>query len=159
GQHTGAAVVEINLECFWRHEASVAHDQLGASRLVIVQVRVDLALNHIALAFDDGRHVGGDWTGHHAEARALTRQVCDPGAPDLVLPRQAGDVWTRAGDPGALDDGGPPSRLRHVPSQQLAALAATEDQDVELFRSRHDRLRVAALPLRGVGDYTPCSWT
>jgi hypothetical protein len=48
------------------------------------------------------------------------------GAPDLVLPRHAGDVGTGTADPAPI---GP----RHVPSQQLAAGAAADNQDLEPF--------------------------
>jgi hypothetical protein len=41
----------------------------------------------------------------------------DPGAPNLVLARQASDVGTGTADPPTLDDGGPPPRLREMPSQ------------------------------------------
>jgi hypothetical protein len=43
-----------------------------------------------------------------------------------------------AADPATLDNGSSLPRLRHMPGQQLAALTAAEDQDVELFRMRHD---------------------
>src|SRR5262249_54712391 len=36
-----------------------------------------------------------------------------------------------------LDDGSPPPRLRHVPSQQLATFATAKDQDIKLFRLGH----------------------
>src|SRR5262249_13828264 len=55
------------------YEVSVSHDQLGAGRLVIVQMRLDFALDHVALTLDDGRHVGGDRAGYHAEASTLAR--------------------------------------------------------------------------------------
>src|SRR5215471_14971407 len=73
----------------------------------------------------------------------------DPRAPNLVLAGQAGDVRAGAADPTALDDGSPPPRLRHVPSQQLAALSAAKDQHVKLFRSRHE-----LPPLAGAGNGT-----
>jgi len=137
GQHARGPVTEMHFQGLRRHKAPVAHDQLGTGRLVIVQVRLDLALDHVTLALEDGRHVGCDGTGHHAELRAVTRQMADLRAPDLVLARQAGDVGTRPADPAPLDDGGPPSRLRHMPRQQLPALSAAQDEDVKLFWLRH----------------------
>src|SRR5262245_11578185 len=74
-------------------------------------------VDHLALALADRRHVGRDGAGYHAEVRALARQMRDPRAPNLVLAGQAGDVGAGAADPPALDDGSPPPRLRHVPSQ------------------------------------------
>jgi hypothetical protein len=76
-------------------------------------------------------------TWHGAELRGCARQMRDPCAPNLVLAGQAGDVGAGAADPPALDHGSAPPRLRHVPSQQLAALSAPKDQDFKLFRLRH----------------------
>ena len=64
--------------------------------------------------------------------------MSEPGAPNLVLAGQTRDVGTGTPDPTALDDGSSPPRLRHVPSQQLAALSAAEYQSVERFRLRHN---------------------
>jgi len=70
--------------------------------------------------------------------RTVTRQMRDLRAPNLVLAGQTGDVGAGAADPATLDDGSPPPLLRQMPSQQLAALAAAQDQDIKLFRLRHD---------------------
>jgi hypothetical protein len=110
---------------------------ISARRAVIVQMGCDLALDHVALALHNGRHVDRDGTHHDAELRAVPRQMRDFRAPDLVLARQAGDVGAGATDPAALDDGNPSPRLRHVPCEQLATLAAAQDEDVKLFRLRH----------------------
>src|SRR5262249_35282639 len=112
-------------------------DQLGAGHLVVLQMQIDLAVDHLALALADRRHVGRDGAGYHAEVRALARQMRDPRAPNLVLAGQAGDVGAGAADPPALDDGSPPPRLRHVPSQCLAALSAARVRRLYLLRSRH----------------------
>ncbi len=138
GQHARSAVVEMHLARLRRHKAPVAHDQLGTRRLVVATMRVDLPLDHVAFAFDDNAHVNRDRAGHDAESCAMACEMRDLGAPDLVLARQAGDVGTGAADPATLDHGSPPSRFRHVPGQQLAALAAAQHQDVELFRLRHN---------------------
>src|SRR5215468_7040184 len=44
---------------------------------------------------------------------------------------------TGPGAQPALDDGGPSPRSRHVPSQELATLAAAEDQDFKPLRLSH----------------------
>jgi hypothetical protein len=78
----------------------------------------NLPLDHIALALANLRHVGGDGAGdHRAELLGVLRQMRDPRAPDLILAGQAGDVGTGPADPPALDDGSPPPRSGHVPSQ------------------------------------------
>src|SRR5262249_48662440 len=96
GQYARAAIIEMYLERFRRHKAPVTHDQLGAGRLVIVQMRSDLAADHVALALNNARHVGRDRTGHHAELRTVTRQMRDLRAPNLVLAGQTGDVGAGA---------------------------------------------------------------
>src|SRR5262249_35480983 len=58
GEYARATVIEMLLERFRRHKAPVTHDQLRAGRLEIVQMRSDLAADHVALALDDARHVG-----------------------------------------------------------------------------------------------------
>ena len=94
----------------------------------------NLALDHVALALANLRHVGRDRTGdHRAELRGVLRQMRDPRAPNLILAGQASNVGTGAPDPPALDDGSPPPRSRQMPSQQLAAKSAAEDQCVKVF--------------------------
>src|SRR6266568_58553 len=92
----------MHLERFRRHKAPVTHDQLGAGRLVIVQMRSDLAADHVALALNNAPHVGRDRTGHHTELRTVTRQMRDLRAPNLVLAGQTGDVGAGAADPATL---------------------------------------------------------
>src|SRR5262249_32824382 len=99
GEYARPAIIESHLQRVRRHEAPVTNDQLGTGRLVIVQMRSDLAADHVALALNYGRHVGGHGTGHHAELRTVTRQMSDLRAPNLVLAGQAGDVGAGAADP------------------------------------------------------------
>ena len=116
-QHPRAAVIQPHLERFRRHKAPAPHDQFGAACLVVLQMQGDLAVDHVALALANFRHVGRDGPGHRAELCCVMRQMRDPGAPNLILAGQAGDVGTGAADPPALDDGGPSPRSRHMPSQ------------------------------------------
>jgi hypothetical protein len=71
----------------------------------------------------------------------VLREVRHPRTPNLGLAGHAGDVGTGAADPAALHKGGPPPRLRQMPSDQLASLSAPEDQYIKLFDLRHDFLR------------------
>src|SRR5215472_11201895 len=97
-------------------------------------MQFDFAVDHIALALAHLCHVGRDWPGdHRAELGCVMRLMCDPGAPNLVLARQASDVRTRTADPPALDDGSPTPRLRQMPGQQLAAKSTAQDQDFNPF--------------------------
>ena len=61
---------------------------------------------------------------------------------NLGLAGHAGDGGAGAGNPPALHKRRPPSRLRQMPSYQLASLSASEDQNVKVFELRHDLLRV-----------------
>jgi len=72
-------------------------------------MRRDFAVDHVALALANGRHIGGDVAGYDAEARALARQMRDPCAPNFVFAGETGDVGTGAADPLTLDHGRPPA--------------------------------------------------
>src|SRR5262249_59923175 len=115
GYSARPTIIEMHLERFRRLKAPVTHDQLGAGRLVIVQMRRDLAADHVALALNNARHIGRDGTGHHPELRTVTRQMRDLRAPNLVLAGQTGDVGAGAADPATFDDGGPPPPFRQMP--------------------------------------------
>src|SRR5258708_4958212 len=100
-------------------------------------MRGNRALNHVALALANRRHVDRDGTGFHAELRGVVHQMRDLGTPNLVLAGQAGDVGTGAADPAAFHDGSPPPRPCQVPGEELAPLSAAKNEDVEAFRCRH----------------------
>src|SRR5260370_31016177 len=68
------------------------------------------------------------------------REIGDPGAPNLVLAGHAGDVGTGTPDPTTFDNRGAPSRSRHIPCQQFAALAAAKNHNLKSFQFRHDFL-------------------
>ena len=76
-QHARPAVIEAHLERLRRHKTPCPHDQFGAARLVVLQVRGNLALDHVALALADRRHVDGDGTDHRAELRGVAHQMRD----------------------------------------------------------------------------------
>ena len=152
-QHARAAIIQANLQRLWRHKAPIPNDQFGAGRSEVLQMQIDLATDHSALAAQNSRHIGRDGTGCHAELRAVLREVRHPRTPDLGLAGHAGDVGTGAADPAALHESGPPPCVRQMPSDQLASLSAPEDQYIKLFDLRHDFLR--ALPDLVVGVCLP----
>ena len=118
GQGARPAVIQVHFERFRRNKAPGPHDQFGAACFVVVQMQFDFAVDHVALSLAHLCHVGRDRPGdHRAELGCVMRLMRDPGAPNLVLARQASDVGTGTADPPALDDGGPPPRLRQMPSQ------------------------------------------
>src|SRR5882762_2808681 len=116
-QYACPALIQAHLERFGCHETPSPHDQFGAGRLVLLQMEINFAINHVALALANLCHVGRDRTGHRAELPSAMRQMCDPRAPNLILAGQAGDVGAGAPNPPALHDGSPPPRSRHMPSQ------------------------------------------
>src|SRR5690349_23411153 len=126
-QHPRAAVVQLDLERLRGHEPTRAHDQLGAARLVVLQVRSDLTVDHGALPVTDRGHVDLDTPRLRTVLGAMAHERYDLGALDLVLAGHAVDVGARAPDPSSLHDGGPPPRLPHVPRQELAARATAKN--------------------------------
>jgi hypothetical protein len=58
-------------------------------------------------------------------------------APQFVLGGEARDGWTRAADPPALDDRNPLAGSAEMPGEELSALTAAENHDVEMFRTSH----------------------
>jgi len=57
-EHSRPAIVQANLQCFRRHKAPVPNDQLGAGRSEVLQMQIDLAPDHVALALQNSSHVG-----------------------------------------------------------------------------------------------------
>ena len=135
----------LHLEGFRRDEMPRAHDQLGATRLVVLQVHGDQPLDHVALALPHARHLDRPWTGHHPELGRVAHQIGDFGAPDLVFARETVDVRARAADPLAFHDGRPMPGVGHVPRQIFAPLATAEDENVNPFRLSHDHLLAGAV--------------
>ena len=138
GEQAGAAIVQGDLDGLRADEAAAAHDEFGAAALVGAQVEFDLAIDHVLLAAAHLAHVGLDRVRHRAELRGVPDEMGDPRAPEFVLGRQAGDGGARAADPAALDDGNLFAGTAQMPGELLSALAAAEDDDVEVFGLRHD---------------------
>ena len=102
-QLTGASVVQTYFKGFRRDKMSGANDELGAARLVDLQVLGNLTLDHLALAPANHCHIDGDGIGHGAVFAGLARDGRNLRACNLVLGRHAGGVGTGAADPSPLD--------------------------------------------------------
>src|SRR5262249_2368435 len=76
---------------------------------------------------------------------SVAHQIRDLRAPNLILTGQGVDVGTGAPDIPALHDGSPSPGSRHLPSQELATLAAAEDQDFKPFWLSHALLCLCRL--------------
>ena len=146
--------VQLDLERLRGHEPAGAHDQLGAARLVVVQMRGDLVVDHAALPAANRRHVDLDSPRLRAVLGAVANQRCDLGALDLVLAGQAVDVGTGATNPSSFHDGRPSPRSRHVPRQELATRATAKNQDFNSFRLRHGFLRGDMVSFAILGRYS-----
>src|SRR5882724_6785158 len=72
-QHACPAIIEAYLERFRCHKTPSPQDQFGSACLVVLQMRGNLAVDHVALALANRRHVDGNGTGHRAELRAVAR--------------------------------------------------------------------------------------
>ena len=103
----------------------------------LLAVDRDHAVDHLAFALADTLHVHRRALDSHAVRRGPTDQVRDLGASDHVLAWQAGDVWTRASNQGALDHDDGPALLRQVPCEILARLTAAEDGVLDVYGLIH----------------------
>ena len=63
-QHACPSAVQDDFEGFGRYEAPAAHDQFSTALLVLLQVRRNLTLHHLALAPTNRCHIDGDGPGH-----------------------------------------------------------------------------------------------
>src|ERR1700730_9967031 len=88
-QYACPAVIQAHLERFRCHKTPSPHNQFGPARLVVLQMEVNFAINHVALALANLCHVGRDGTGRCTELCGAMRQMCDPRAPNLILAGQA----------------------------------------------------------------------
>src|SRR5258708_2093384 len=74
--HARPAVIELHLERLRRHKTAGPPDQFVARRFLVLQMEVDLALDHVALALPTLCHVRRDGPGdHRAELRGVLRQT------------------------------------------------------------------------------------
>ncbi len=143
GQHARAAIVQAHLDGLRRDEPARTHDQLGAARLVLVEVHGDQPVDHVALARQHSVHVDGDGTDHHSKPIGVVNQIGDFCAPNLVLTGEAIGVRTGTANQFALNYRGAMSQLGHVPGQKFAAFATSEHEHLELLRLGHRQLLLA----------------
>jgi hypothetical protein len=137
GKQAGASIVQRDLHGFRAHEAAAAHDEFDATLPVGLQMEGDLAIDHVLLAAADLAHIGSHGISECTELRSVPDEMSDPRTPELILRWEAGDGWTGASDPAALDDGNFLAGTAKVPRKQFSALPATEDDDIEVFSFGH----------------------
>jgi hypothetical protein len=110
----------------------------SAARIIALQVHGNQAFDHIALALPDFGHIDRSETRRGPKPCGVAHQICDLGAPDLILARETIGVRAGAANPSALHDGSTSPRLRHVPGQVLTPLSTAKDKGVESFWLSHD---------------------
>ena len=136
-QHPCPSLVQDDLDGFRRYETPASHDQFSATRRILLQVRRNLTLHHLALAPTDRCHIDGDGPGHHSVVGTVTRKMRNFRIRNLILARHASDVGTGATYPASLHDGGPAPGLRQVPSYEFAANSAAKDENFKPLWLRH----------------------
>src|SRR5438093_6111145 len=132
-QHARPAIIEAYLERFRCHKTPIPQDQFGSACLVVLQMCGNLAVDHVALAPANRRHIGRHGTGHCAVLRGTARQMRNLRAPNLIFAGQAIDIGTRAPDIPALHDSSLLPRARHMPGQELATRSTAKNQDFVVF--------------------------
>ena len=100
----------------------------------------DLTIDHLLFALADPAHIGSDSIGRCAKLRGVPNEMGDPRAPQFVLGWETGNGRARATDPAAFHNRDFLAGTAEVPREQLAALATSENDRIELFRPRHDDL-------------------
>src|SRR4029077_2060489 len=103
-QHARTTIIQAHLEGFGCHKTPSPQDQFGSARLVVLQMRGNLAVDHVAFALANLGHINPDGSSHGAEVRTIARQMRDLRAPNLVLAGHAIDIGTRTPDIPALHD-------------------------------------------------------
>jgi hypothetical protein len=93
-QHPCASLVQDDLDGFRRYETPASHDQFSATRRILLQVRRNLTLHHLAFAPTDRCHIDGDGPGHHSVVGTVTRKMRNFRIRNLILARHASDVGT-----------------------------------------------------------------
>ena len=78
GKDARAPIVEAHFERLGRDETPTPHDQFGATRSVVLQMQLDLAVDHVALSLTHGGHVGFHGTCNRAELPRVVRQNAQP---------------------------------------------------------------------------------
>ena len=117
-------------------EAARSHDQLRTALMVEVEVRIDQALHHAALAVADDRHVHGKSPGGDAKILAIADVVGHLRTVDDVLAGKARNVGTGAADVLTLDGRNALPARGEGPGKQLGAGTAAKNDEIVVFRLR-----------------------
>src|SRR6266850_2969148 len=128
------AVGQLGFDGLGANEAPCPHYQFRAALLVVVEMNVDQAPHHLALALTHGCHVDANILFADAELVAAIKEGSNLGAVDDVITGQASDVRARAAYILALDHNHALSLLCGGPGNKLAADAAAQHEEIVFFR-------------------------
>src|SRR5262245_16797161 len=84
-QYPRASIIQANLDRLGCSKAPVTHDQFGARRLEILQMRGNFSVHHGALAPANPLHICLDRTGDGAKLPGLVYKMRYSCAPNLIL--------------------------------------------------------------------------
>jgi hypothetical protein len=107
-------LIQAHLKGFWSYKMPGPHDQFGATRIIALQVHGNQAFDHIAFALPDFGHIDRNETRRCPKLCGVTHQICDLGAPDLILTRETIGVRAGAAYPSAFHDGSMSPKLRQI---------------------------------------------
>jgi hypothetical protein len=116
---TPAGVKPIAAAGLRQSYAEAVAGELGSACFIVLQMRGNQPLHHVALALANRRHVDRDGTGRRTLLRGMVRQMRDRRAPNLILAGQAVDIGT-----GAPRYTGAPQRQSVAPIAPDAKLGA-----------------------------------
>ena len=131
-----AQVGTSDADCLRPREARLTHHELDPARLEVAEVHLDEPVDHCPFASENAGHVDLHGPGHDAEPVFRIDERHGLRAVDDVLARQTRDVRTGAADHRALDDGRLLPGSSQVPREDLACLAAADDE-VPIGLDRH----------------------
>src|SRR5262249_33850859 len=120
----------------------LAHDQLRAASLEVVEVQLDQPIDHLAFATGDAGHIDAHRPGHHSQARGWVDERDSLGAVDDILAVQTGYVRAGAANHGSSENDGFLALFRQGPGEDFARDPAADHQILNMFNAHDDASRV-----------------
>ena len=114
----------------------LAADQFGSGRFEAIEMKLNFALDHLALAVENPFHFRRYWTRLDAVLDAVPREPIRLCAADHVLAGQARNVRARSANVFPLHNSRAVTSLGQVPSQVLARLATADNKDLVMLYLR-----------------------
>src|SRR5262245_34163178 len=93
-----ASVVQVHLNCPGSHKPRFPSNQISSRRLETIEVKLNLALDHLSFAAQDAFHIRRYGPCLDAVFRAVTGEPDSFRAANDILAGEAGNVRTRSAD-------------------------------------------------------------